>query len=204
MLRPRPAALRHLIEFGIFYCPSQHTEAWFAYFPSGCGAAVRSDGLSEGLRVIAAQTMTGQGCRTRNSIEDRIPVFWMPGQLSIPRRSCTLFHLVQGEAATGADGEVVKETRDSIPFAEADVAAAGVVKARTEAHESVEYKEEEAGGAGKVEDKTRSRERRALLQKLVQEHGVGGLQTKVKRRRNNDHEAGLFLGGVQTVLMLHM
>lgn len=105
-----------------------------------------------------------------------------------------MFYLVQGEAATGADGEV-KEAKDGMSFAEADAAAAGVVKARTEAHESVEHKQEEAGGAGKFEDKTRSRERKALLQKLVQEHGVGGLQTKVKKRRNADYEAGFLLGG---------
>lgn len=86
-------------------------------------------------------------------------------------------------------------------LAEADAVAAAVVMARTEAHESVEYKEEKAGGAGTFDDKTRSRERKALLQKLVQEHGVGGLQTKVRRRSNADGEAGFFWEVIQVLLM---
>lgn len=87
---------------------------------------------------------------------------------------------MQGEAATGADSDVVREAKDSISFAEADAAAAAVAMARTEAHESVQHMEEKAGGPGAFFDQTRSRERRALLQKLVQEHGVGGFQTKVR------------------------
>lgn len=53
--------------------------------------------------------------------------------------------------------------------------------ARTEAHESVDHPREEAGGAGTFGEKSRARERRALLQKLIMEHGVGGLETKVRR-----------------------
>lgn len=96
-----------------------------------------------------------------------------------------MFHLVQEEAATGADGEVskeAKEAKEGMYFAEADAAAAAVAVARTEAHESVHHKDEEAGGTGAIDDKSSTRERRALLQKFVLEHGVGGLGKKVRRQ----------------------
>lgn len=96
---------------------------------------------------------------------------------------------MQGEAVTGVDDEVAREVREGLSFAEADAAAAAVAMARTKAHESVDHKEEEAGSAGTFDDRTRSREQKALLQKLVQEHGVGGLETKVRRRSNPDNEA---------------
>eukprot|EP00752_Nemacystus_decipiens_P010814 g9619.t1 len=83
------------------------------------------------------------------------------------------------EAATGADSELSKEAKESMYFAEADAAAAAVAVARTEAHESVHHKDEEAGGTGAIDDKSSTRERRALLQKFVLEHGVGGLRTKL-------------------------
>lgn len=88
---------------------------------------------------------------------------------------------VQEEAATGADGDVVREAKDGLYFAEADAAAAAVAVARIEAHESVDHEGEEAGGAGIFDDKSCTREHRALLQKLVLEHGVGGLTTKVNQ-----------------------
>lgn len=90
-----------------------------------------------------------------------------------------LFHRVQGEATSGVDGEVVREARDGASFAEADAAAAAVAVARTEAHESVDHQGEDAGGTGTLDDKNWTREQRALLQKLVLEHGVAGLATKV-------------------------
>lgn len=89
---------------------------------------------------------------------------------------------MQEEAATGADCELSKEAKESMYFAEADAAAAAVAVARTEAHESVHHKDEEAGGTGATDDKNSTRERRALLQKFVLEHGVGGLETKVRRQ----------------------
>lgn len=76
---------------------------------------------------------------------------------------------------------MVREAKDGLYFAEADAAAAAVAVARVEAHESVDHEGEEAGGAGTFDDKSCSREHRALLQKLVLEHGVGGLETKVTR-----------------------
>lgn len=98
---------------------------------------------------------------------------------------------VQEEAATGADGEGIREAKDSLYFAEADAAAAAVAVARTEAHESVRHEGEEAGGAGTSDGKSCTREQRALLQKLVLEHGVGGLETKVTR---HDYFGGMSLG----------
>lgn len=90
---------------------------------------------------------------------------------------------MQEEAATGADGEAAREAKENMYFAEADAAAAAVAVARSEAHESVDYNEEEAGGAGTFDDESSSaRELRALLQKFVLEHGVGGLETKVRKR----------------------
>lgn len=89
---------------------------------------------------------------------------------------------MQEEAAAGADGEVSKEFKEDMYFAEADAAAAAVAVARTEAYESVDHKDEEAGGTGAVDDRNSTRERRALLQKFVLEHGVGGLETKVRRQ----------------------
>lgn len=97
--------------------------------------------------------------------------------------ACSFSRLVQEEAATGSDGEAPKEAKEGMYFAEADTAAAAVAVARTEAHESVHHKEEEAGGAGTLDDKNSTRERRALLQKLVLEHGVGGLETKVRKQK---------------------
>lgn len=93
-----------------------------------------------------------------------------------------MFHFVQEEATTGADGKLSKEAKESMYFAEADAAAAAVAVARTEAHESVDHKDEEAGGTGAIDNKNSTRERRALLQKFVLEHGVGGLGTKVRRQ----------------------
>eukprot|EP00903_Cladosiphon_okamuranus_P015525 g14334.t1 len=83
------------------------------------------------------------------------------------------------EASAGSEGEVSKEFKEGMYFAEADAAAAAVTVARTEAYESVDHKDEQAGGTGAVEDKNASREQRALLQKFILEHGVGGLQTKL-------------------------
>ncbi|CAN0578811.1 unnamed protein product [Ectocarpus sp. 12 AP-2014] len=86
----------------------------------------------------------------------------------------------RGDAIAGADGDPAKEfCREAVLFAEADAAAAAVAMAHTEAHESVDHPGEEAGGAATFDDKSRARERRALLQKLIMEHGVGGLKTKL-------------------------
>ncbi|CAM9452162.1 unnamed protein product [Ectocarpus sp. 8 AP-2014] len=86
----------------------------------------------------------------------------------------------RGDAIAGADGDPAKDfCREAVSFAEADAAAAAVAMARTEAHESVDHPGEEAGGAGTFDDKSRARERRALLQKLIMEHGVGGVKTKL-------------------------
>lgn len=90
---------------------------------------------------------------------------------------------MQEDAATGTDGEVSKEAKEGMYFAEADAAAAAVTVARTEAYESVDYKDEKAGGAGTFAKKDNTRERKALLQKFVLEHGVGGLATKVRRQK---------------------
>ncbi|CAM9667574.1 unnamed protein product [Scytosiphon promiscuus] len=85
----------------------------------------------------------------------------------------------RGESMSGIDGDAAKEGRDCASFAEADAAAAAVAVARTEAHESVNHQGEQAGGTGTF-DKTWTRDQRALLQKLVLEHGVAGLATKVE------------------------
>ncbi|CAM9278100.1 unnamed protein product [Ectocarpus sp. 4 AP-2014] len=86
----------------------------------------------------------------------------------------------RGDAIACADDDPAKEfCREAVSFAEADAAAAAVAMARTEAHESVDHPEEEAGRTGTFDDKSGARERRALLQKLIMEHGVGGLKTKL-------------------------
>lgn len=94
---------------------------------------------------------------------------------------CVLSHRVQGETISGVDSEAAREARDNASFAEADAAAAAVAVARTEAHESVDHQGEEAGGAGTFDDKGWTREQRASLQKLVLEHGVAALATKVRK-----------------------
>lgn len=62
---------------------------------------------------------------------------------------------------------------------EADAAAATAL-ARVEAHESVVYRDEEAGGTGIMGDHNNAREYRTMLQKSVQEHGVGGWEAKAR------------------------
>lgn len=90
---------------------------------------------------------------------------------------------LQGESVSGAEGDVAKEAAENLATVEADAAAAAAMAvARAEAYESVDFKDEEAGGSGTAGDKTQMRELRALLQRSVLEHGVGGWAAKVRAR----------------------
>lgn len=85
------------------------------------------------------------------------------------------------QVESGEHGDC-KGARDitNMAFIKAEAAVVAIALARTKVQEGVEWNDEEAGGTGMMKDQNRSQEFRAMLQKLVLEHGVGSWEEKVR------------------------